>query len=435
MGPKLRFPCLLSPVLAALAFAALERPPAALAAPEPPALKSPRLQQLWAQLQAGVPDAEAKFWAGLDGTPLVEPMAGDPTASLVTFLWQGKPETRHVVVSGGRPKGDWDGVLEKLPGTELWYRTERLPADARFTYSLAVDGPIERPDRIEEVLAQPDDGGVPDPRNSHLINGAPYVVLPQAPPFPYPANTAAAKGQLLDASFHSRAMDGDFALKVYLPPKPARPGPRPWLLVGLDAGFEDMGTVLDDLIATGQVPPLVAVGVVSRQGKRTKDLGYSDDFARFLADELVPWARRQYGTTALRDHTILGGESRGGGMVLYTALHHPNVAGKVLAISTALENVPGGFPPARYWLDPKNGWLIERILETPRRPVELFLTVGTLDTNLWVDRVVNSRRLRDVLRAKGYKVHYTESTGAHDAMLFQRGYVLGLPVLTRPSRS
>lgn len=434
MGSKLRFPRLPALALIALALSPLDRP-AALAVPAPPALASPKLQQLWGQIQAGAPDAEAKFFAGLTGgTPLVEPVAGDPATSLVTFLFQGKPETQRVALSGGRPKGDFEAPLERLPGTDLWFRTERLPSDARFTYSLAVDGSAaEKPDRIEELIALPD-ASVADPHNPHAINGSSYAVLPQAPPFPYPVNAAAPKGQVLDATFHSRAMDGDFALKVYLPAKPAHPGPRPWLLVGLDAGFEDMGPVLDDLIATGKVPPLVAVGVVSRQGKRTKDLGYSDPFATFLTKELLPWARRQYGTSIRREQTILGGESRGAGMVLYTMLHHPDAAGKVLAISTALENTPGGFAPARFWLDPQNGWLIERILETPRRPVELFLTVGRLDTNLWVDRVISNRRLRDVFRAKGYRVHYTEATAGHDAMFFQHGYVEGLPVLTHPGK-
>jgi enterochelin esterase-like enzyme len=432
MGSKLRFPRLFALVVIALLSAA-ERP-AALAAPAAPVLASPRLQQLWEQIQAGTPEAEAKFFAGLTGgTPLIEPVAGDPASSLVTFLWQGKPETRRVAVSGGRPLGDIEAALERLPGTTLWFRSERLPSDARFTYSLSVDGAAEKPDRIEELIALPDTSAA-DPHNPRTVNGASYVVLPQAPPFPYPVNAAAPKGQVLDVSFHSKAMDGDFALKVYLPAKPAHPGPRPWLLVGLDAGFEDMGPVLDDLIASGKVPPLVAVGVVSRQGKRTKDLGYSDPFATFLAKELIPWARRQYGTSIRRAQTVLAGESRGAGQVLYTMLHHPDAAGKVLAISTALENTPGGYAPSRYWLDPQNGWLIERILETPRRPVELFMTVGRLDTNLWVDRVISSRRLRDVFRAQGYRIHYTESTGGHDALFFQRGYVEGLPVLTHPGK-
>ena len=127
-------------------------------------LRSPAMKRLVTQLQAGTPDAEAAFFAGLtQGTPLVEPSpSANPAWSLVTFLWRGKPDTRRVTVMGGRPVTDWEAPLERLPGTDIWYRTEALPSDSRFIYTLTVGGRAEAPDRIEELLAE-EDRKLPDP--------------------------------------------------------------------------------------------------------------------------------------------------------------------------------------------------------------------------------------------------------------------------------
>jgi enterochelin esterase family protein len=399
-------------------------------------LRSPRLKQLWEQIQAGTPDAEAQFFAGLtDGTPLVEPVTDDPTRSLVTFLWRGKPTTRRVAVIGGRPVTDWEAPLEKLPGTEIWYRTELLPSDARFTYSMIIDGLAEQPDKIEEILNLKD-FSAPDPLNPRIVDQETYVVLPQALPFPYPMNAQAPKGKISDESIKSRILGTDVALKVYVPANHASKSarPRPWLLVAFDGGFEAMGTVLDDLIASGKVAPVVAVGVINRKDKdgktlRPKDLGYSEDFAKFVTQELIPWARRHYRTSESRSHTIIAGDSRGGGMAAFVALRYPGSVSKVLGARTALENTPGYYPPTRFWLDPNNGWLIERYLEAPRRPLEFYLAIGRFDTSLWTDRLMNNRRFRDVLRAKGYRVHYAEWSGGHDPLLVQHAYVEGLMAL------
>ncbi|WP_341722430.1 hypothetical protein [Streptomyces rimosus] len=67
--------------------------------------ESPRLTRLAAELaEAGSPRAHAaelaRFWAetAATGTPLVEPLDGDPEHRAVTFLWRGDPATRQVLV-------------------------------------------------------------------------------------------------------------------------------------------------------------------------------------------------------------------------------------------------------------------------------------------------------------------------------------------------
>ncbi len=59
------------------------------------------IEALGARVRAGDAAAEAAFWAEVEasGTPLIEPIAGDATHSLVTFLWRGEAETRQVLLS------------------------------------------------------------------------------------------------------------------------------------------------------------------------------------------------------------------------------------------------------------------------------------------------------------------------------------------------
>ena len=117
-----------------------------------------------------------------------------------------------------------------------------------------------------------------------------------------------------------RKMGAEYPLTVYTPPtqgkaRPAAAGRdgRCWLLVAFDGGFPAMESTLDNLIAAGKIPPVVAIGVENRSGEsRDQDLNGSDRFAEFLATELVPWARQTYPVDDRASHTLIGGVSLGG---------------------------------------------------------------------------------------------------------------------------
>jgi hypothetical protein len=115
--------------------------------PEPKeVLKSPRLIILTKDLQSGDREALKKFWKEMqDKSPLVEPVQGDARSSWVTFLWRGNDKTRTVSVTGGLPTVDGEKWLTRLADTDVWYRTEKVPNDARFTYRFVVNRPVKRP--------------------------------------------------------------------------------------------------------------------------------------------------------------------------------------------------------------------------------------------------------------------------------------------------
>jgi enterochelin esterase family protein len=109
-------------------------------------IESPRLAALAKELNSGHQAALAKFWDDMqDQSPLVEPMGGQTGKSLVTFVWRGDDQTRRVHLSGGLPTLDGEKWLTRLADTDLWYRTERIPSDARFAYTFQVNRPLKLP--------------------------------------------------------------------------------------------------------------------------------------------------------------------------------------------------------------------------------------------------------------------------------------------------
>ena len=115
--------------------------------PEPEdVMESPRLVALLMELKKGNRASIAKFWDDMqDKGPLIEPMGGESQRSWVTFVWRGDDKTRRVSLWGGLPAPEGDKWLTRLADTDLWYRTERLPDDARFAYSFQPNRPLTMP--------------------------------------------------------------------------------------------------------------------------------------------------------------------------------------------------------------------------------------------------------------------------------------------------
>jgi predicted alpha/beta superfamily hydrolase len=77
----------------------------------------------------------------------------------------------------------------------------------------------------------------------------------------------------------------------------------------------------------------VSSGILGRPAGRATDI-VSDDYLRFLAEELKPAIDARYRTLPERDHTFVMGSSMGGLISLYAAAKYPDVFGGVGAVST-----------------------------------------------------------------------------------------------------
>ncbi|MDI3385101.1 enterochelin esterase [Streptomyces sp. B-S-A8] len=361
---------------------------------------------------------EAEFWrAAADaGTPLVEP-DGDGHA-VVTFLWRGSPATRAVLALPNKvmdPADPAANLMARVPGTDVWHWSLRMRDDWRATYSLCVDegGAPAAPGTPEHAAWLRRLHRV-DPLNSRSLQrrwGADpisYVELPRAPRADdWRVRTDVPAGAVRVHTVRSERLGNERRVWVYTPPgHEATRADLPVLVLFDGESWQPalgLATLLDNLIADGRVPPLVALLPEALDNDtRWAELGCDDRFAGFLADELLPWAADRLPVTSDPARTVLAGQSLGGLTAAYAALRAPHRFGNALAQS-------GSF----WWPSGEAGaeLVTGLVRESPRLPVRFWLSAGEQEWAL----LPSARRLRDALRERGYAdAVYGEFNGGHD---------------------
>jgi hypothetical protein len=77
----------------------------------------------------------------------------------------------------------------------------------------------------------------------------------------------------------------------------------------------------------------------------------------------------------------------------------------------------------------ETGWLARQYATAPRLPLRFYLEVGTLEQGMSINLVLENRRMRDTLTARGYPVTYSEYNGGHDALCWRGSIADGLIAL------
>jgi enterochelin esterase family protein len=236
----------------------------------------------------------------------------------------------------------------------------------------------------------------------------------------------------------SRILSEDRTLFVYTPPG-WNPRLRAPSLILFDGEQEDglvfASSTVENLLHERRIPPIVITRVANPSGRsRMRDLGCREDFTDFLAKELVPWLQRKYGTSALATEIGVGGVSRGGLAAVCAALRAPDRFGLVMSQSGSLWYVPNTVERKPYR---EPGWVIGEFLERPKLPIRFYLDVGKFEwdaTGEGFGTLEPARRLRDVLRAKGYHVIYQEFLSGHDDISWRGSFADALIALFGPLR-
>ena len=380
--------------------------------------QSPRLAALRQALSSsgGGPAALVAFWQELaaEGTPLIEPIPGDAVHLGVTFVWRaagaaGAAGAASIALWGG-PAGDGEGdPLTPLAGTDLFYRTYPIRADARFAYSFRLDG---------RLLA--------DPLNRHPVHNACFsdgsaVVLPEAPPQPWlTPQPGIAAGAVAEHRWRSRRLKSEYPVWVYTPAGYSAPaGPYP-LLLCLDGQWYAGGDLalpatLDNLIGLGLLPPTLAVmcGSFESEGPPALDA---------LTGELLPWVDEGWAASRDPGRTAIAGVGPGARLAAWAALCRPDRFGHALCQSGDFRWRPAGDPQPE-WL--RREVLRREVLRRERGHLRFYLDVGLLEG----DRLPAARRLREALSARGYPVHYAEFSGGHDFLSWPGTLATGLIAL------
>jgi len=218
---------------------------------------SPRMEALKQQVQKKNLRATEEFWAEIRrrGTPLVEKLTGDDRHVLVTFLYIAPKPVNEVLLVSQLSASREPSQFDHLSGTDIWYKTFRIPSDMRLSYGIGLQA----------------DSSLADPLNpKHLPGGGlgPSILeLPNAPPQPWVAsNSKVPHGKVEEFLIESRVLKSQRKAWIYTPAgyDPKRAAPYP-LLVCYDGSLyiapDEMRVpiTLDNLIAADRVPPMIAV--------------------------------------------------------------------------------------------------------------------------------------------------------------------------------
>lgn len=116
------------------------------------------------------------------------------------------------------------------------------------------------------------------------------------------------------------------------------------------------GTVLDNLAAAGDLPPMVSVfvdpGVVDLAGVTTphRNIEYDafdDAYANFLLGEVLPMIEARFTISADPMMRGICGGSSGGDAAFTAAWTRPDDIGRVIAFNASFAQMPGGNPIRR----------------------------------------------------------------------------------------
>ncbi len=232
-------------------------------------------------------------------------------------------------------------------------------------------------------------------------------------------------------SFHSKILNNDRDILVYLPPGYESNKKKRYSVLYLNDGqnlFDGatsfipgqewrVDETVQSLIATGQIEPLIVVGIYNTGKDRINEYtptedqkfkmgGKADVYGRMLVEELKPFIDTNYQTRKDARHTGLGGSSLGGLVSLYLGLKYSDVFGRLAVMSPSV------------WFANKQ---ILREIETVRKkpPLRIWVDTGTKEGTTAEEAqqtVVNARLLKETLVRKGWRLgkdlSYFEAEGA-----------------------
>lgn len=203
-------------------------------------------------------------------------------------------------------------------------------------------------------------------------------------------------------------------VSVYVPQQYVAGQSAPFI-VGADGPDPMLFTALDNLIAQGKVPAMVAVSIGNGSGDAQgsqRGLEYdtmSGLYAEFVESEVLPLVEKQYGVRLTKDPDgrATMGCSSGASAALIMAWYHPELYHRVLSYSGTFVNQQ--WPHST--TTPHGAWTFHEslIADSPRKPLRIWMQVGDKDLynpNIMRDEmhdwVVANERMAGVFAAKHY---------------------------------
>lgn len=393
------------------------------------------------QLATGSALDTAQFWHDAESVeiPLITKVQGRHDERDVTFLWRASDSLQGVYIFLNRVTDKINvplGMMTRLPSSDIWALTLRLPATYRGTYTITEIPRGTSPDDIAKLggrftpfIGQPDPLNKACGINVRGVAEESILALDKAPAQPEWAEAPLTpRGQLVTSNpvvaGHQRRV------RLYLPDV-AQTTPL-GLLVLLDAEkwFDHVGVLgaIDAAITNGRIGPVAVLGIDNvDEVDRAAILGGQSELVRDIAEKRVPQIMADYSDRvwAGRQKTVLCGQSLGGVTALMAAMHAPDIFGTVLSHSPSMWWKPQSSTRDLAFSDNDASWVSEHLLSTPPKAVRVQLCVGSLEGST----VTHLEQLHQRLLAAGVDSHLSLYTGGHDFAWWRGALIDGLAVL------
>ncbi len=275
----------------------------------------------------------------------------------------------------------------------MWLCEQVFPHDARLDYKIVVDG-----NWILDPLNDKTQWGGAGP-NSEL----------RMPGWVFPDETVVAsgvnRGTLSDNKLimsSSSNLGYQVQYKVYTPWNYEQLNSLKTIYVTDGHEYADqklgaMVSVLDNLIHSGKIEPVIAVFIDPRnpsnlqQNRRMTEYAANSRFANFVADELVPVIDSNWKTNADPSTRGILGTSMGGWNSAWFGYYRSDVFRNIAIHSPAF-----------------NQAMIDSYSASPLLPVKIYMATGVI-----YDTQERARTMRDVLLSKSYSLLYKEVNQGH----------------------
>jgi len=204
---------------------------------------------------------------------------------------------------------------------------------------------------------------------------------------------------------------------VYVPPGLDRKTPAP-VMIFQDGVQYNAPAVFDNLIARQAIPPMVGVFVMHGRVRAGRDDArdrmnrsveydtFSDAYARFLLDELLPYVEKTHGLTLTKDPNAraIAGNSSGAIAAFAAAWTRPDAFRRVFSAIGTYVGLRGG-----------NNVALHVRLSEPK-PIRVFLQDGKNDLNNYTgDWFMTNQDMLSALTYAGYDVAHEWGDGEHNS--------------------
>lgn len=328
--------------------------------------------------------------------PLVEPGA-------ITFAWTGHVDSVSLLrwIHGGVDRTEFC----RIPDTPLWLLRLPVKDNGRFEYKL---GTLNN-GHEEWILDPLNRSRAGDPFGENSVCKTHGYERPE-----WTRDQNSAQGQVSPLSVNSGVFQETRNEQVYLPAEfeEQKPTNKAYPLIIIHDGadfvtYAHLQVSLDNLIASGAIPPVIAALVQTRD--RTGEYSRGRRHARYLVNDLLPTLQQHYPLSERAEDRVLLGASLGAVASLATVFRYPGVFGGVLLHSGSFildERKLSGRPHPVFQ---RVARLVNAFKRAPNMPeIRAFVSTGELE-----GLASESEALAELLIQNGISVQFKSAWDGH----------------------